>query len=174
MSASAATAEEFQFTTKKEETDTIIRHNLYWAMGASIVPIPLFDMAAITGIQLKMLNEFSKLYDIPFSKNAGKSIIASLIGSIGPVGMAQGGVGILVKFVPGIGQYVSYATLPVVAGAFTYAVGKVFVQHFEAGGTFLDFDPVAVKKYFAEQFQQGKKEAAKSAEENKKTEAKKS
>jgi len=113
MSASAATAEEFQFTTKKEETDTIIRHNLYWAMGASIVPIPLFDMAAITGIQLKMLNEFSKLYDIPFSKNAGKSIIASLIGSIGPVGMAQGGVGILVKFVPGIGQYVSYATLPV-------------------------------------------------------------
>jgi len=46
--------------------------------------------------------------------------------------------------------------LPAVAGASTYAVGQVFIQHFESGGTFLDFDPEKVKGYFAEQFEKGK------------------
>ena len=46
--------------------------------------------------------------------------------------------------------------MPAAAGASTYAVGQVFIQHFESGGTFLDFDPDKVKAYFAEQVEKGK------------------
>jgi hypothetical protein len=38
---------------------------------------------------------------------------------------------------------------PAFASASTYAVGKVFIQHFATGGTFLDFDPDKVKAHFA-------------------------
>ena len=48
-------------------------------------------------------------------------------------------------------------TLPAASGALTYAVGRVFIQHFESGGTFLDFDPAEVSKYFAEKYEQGRK-----------------
>ena len=51
--------------------------------------------------------------------------------------------------------------MPALAGASTYAVGKVFVQHFESGGTFLNFDPEDVRDYYAEQFEKGKAAAAK-------------
>jgi hypothetical protein len=44
-----------------------------------------------------------------------------------------------------------------VSGASTYAIYKVFVQHFESGGTFLDLEPAKVKSYFSEQFAKGKK-----------------
>ncbi|MEZ5671856.1 MAG: hypothetical protein R3E08_05540 [Thiotrichaceae bacterium] len=45
-------------------------------------------------------------------------------------------------------------------GAATYAIDKVFVQHFESGGTFLDFDPEAVREHFAAEFAKGKDVAA--------------
>jgi hypothetical protein len=40
-------------------------------------------------------------------------------------------------------------------------LGKVLIQHFEAGGTFLDFDPEKVKDYFKAQFEEGRKQAEK-------------
>lgn len=47
--------------------------------------------------------------------------------------------------------------MPVFSGSATYAIYKVFVQHFESGGTFLDLDPAKVKVYFSEHFAKGKK-----------------
>jgi hypothetical protein len=38
------------------------------------------------------------------------------------------------------------------ASASTYAVGRVFIQHFESGGTFLDFDPDKVRAHFEAEF----------------------
>ena len=43
----------------------------------------------------------------------------------------------------------------VFAGASTYAVGKVFTEHFASGGTFLTFDPEKVRKYYEQEFAQG-------------------
>lgn len=45
----------------------------------------------------------------------------------------------------------------IIFGAVTFAVGKVFVQHFETGGTLLDFDPVAVEAFFTKKMQEGRK-----------------
>ena len=52
----------------------------------------------------------------------------------------------------------------------TYALGKVFIQHFAAGGTFLSFDPEAVRDYFQTQLQEGGRVAEKWRK-NKKDEA---
>ena len=52
----------------------------------------------------------------------------------------------------------------------TYAVGKVFIQHFESGETFLTFYPEKVKAYYAEMFEEGKKAAEAVASDIKKDE----
>jgi uncharacterized protein (DUF697 family) len=69
--------------------------------------------------------------------------------------------GMTKHFIPVAGYFMGLAAVPGVAAAFTYAVGKVFVQHFGSGGTFLDFDPKTVREYFARQFEEGKLVAAK-------------
>ena len=53
----------------------------------------------------------------------------------------------------------SFAAMPTLNAAISYAVGKVFIQHFESGGTFLDFDPKKVRAYFEDQFREGRLKA---------------
>jgi uncharacterized protein (DUF697 family) len=58
--------------------------------------------------------------------------------------------------IPVVGSVLGLVTTPMVASASTYALGKIFIQHFESGGTFLDFDPSKVKTHFSQQFEKGK------------------
>jgi uncharacterized protein (DUF697 family) len=135
---------------------SIIRKHMLWAMGAGLVPIPWVDMAAIAGVQLKMLNELAEKYELQFSESRGKAIIGTLVGSVVPGQMATGLLGGLVKMIP----FVGFVTIPAFAGASTYALGKVFAQHFASGGTFLNFNPDSTRKHFQEYFEKGKAEAA--------------
>jgi hypothetical protein len=47
-------------------------------------------------------------------------------------------------------------SVAVISGAIAYAVGQVFIRHFEQGGTLEDFDSASAKEYFSEQFKAGK------------------
>ena len=42
----------------------------------------------------------------------------------------------------------------------TYAIGGVFMQHFESGGTLLDFEPKKMREYFSSKLEEGKEIAA--------------
>jgi len=125
------------------------------SMVAGLIPLPVVDLVALTGIQLKMLHSLAKLYDIPFSKDLGKSITGSLVGGVIPVGVTRASAGSLAKFIPIGGTATGMITTSVFAGATTYALGKVFIQHFESGGTFLTFDPNKVKEHFQAEFEKG-------------------
>lgn len=140
--------------------DKIVKYHVLGSMGVGLIPIPLADMVVLTGVQLNMLRKLAKAYDIPFSKDAGKHAIATLIGGSVPVA-AGGPAASLIKTIPIIGQSVGVLVMPVFAGAMTYAMGKVFVQHFESGGTFLNFKPEQVKEYYAEMLKEGKDVAKK-------------
>jgi uncharacterized protein (DUF697 family) len=159
MSATLVTAQ------TDEQIDTganaIIRKHMLWAMGAGLIPIPWVDMAAIAGVQLKMLSELAEKYQVEFSDSRGKAIIGTLVGSIVPGQLAAGLFGGMVKMIP----FVGFVTVPAFAGASTYALGKIFAQHFASGGTFLDFKPEEVRKHFQELFEKGKKESANLASE---------
>ncbi|MBF0551463.1 MAG: DUF697 domain-containing protein [Deltaproteobacteria bacterium] len=144
---------------REAKANDVIKNRVLWAMGAGLVPIPLLDMAALTTIQLEMVRSLAKMYDIPFSKDITKTVIASLLGSVIPVSLA-GPLSSLIKIIPLIGQTTGVITMSLVGGAATYAIGRVFLQHFESGGTFLDFQPQKVKDYFAEQYEDGKKVVA--------------
>jgi len=40
--------------------------------------------------------------------------------------------------------------------AFTYAIGKVFIQHYASGGTMLDFGTEKARTFVGEQYEKGK------------------
>lgn len=134
----------------------IVKNYLIGSAAAGFIPLPVADMTAIALIQLKMLHSLADLYDVKFTKDLGKSMIASLTGGVAAAGIGRGTLPSIIKAVPIIGPAVGVAALPAIAGATTYAVGQVFIQHFESGGTFLNFDSEKVKEYFAEQFEKGK------------------
>ncbi len=158
--------------TQDEKAKHIVQRYIYWSMGAGLIPVPFVDLAAVFGIQVKMLYDLSKEYELAFSKSRVKSLVSSLVG--GAVPTAAGGAlstlafGSLAKTLPYIGTMVGVVTVPVFCGASTYALGRVFTQHFASGGTFLDFDPAAVREYYRTQFEAGKLVAREMAAEMKK------
>ncbi|MBF0542096.1 MAG: DUF697 domain-containing protein [Nitrospirae bacterium] len=141
-------------STRLKEADKIVKKSVFVAVGIGFIPVPIVDVFALTSLQLFTIKKLSMHYNIEFSKDRGKSIIASLISSIVPVSLSETVFSAL-KFIPIIGYPTSLLALPALGGASTYAIGKVFIQHFEAGGTFLDLDPNKMKDYFIEQYKKG-------------------
>ena len=44
----------------------IVKRYMFWSAGAALVPVPVADLIAVSGVQLKMLADISKVYNIPF------------------------------------------------------------------------------------------------------------
>ena len=135
---------------------SIIQRNMVWALGLGAVPFPIVDLLGITGVQLKMLKELSSLYEVKFSESIASKILGSLVAGFGSVSLGAALAGSAVKLIPGIGTLLGIAAVPVTASALTYATGRVFLMHFESGGTLLDFDPGAMREHFREEVEQGK------------------
>jgi uncharacterized protein (DUF697 family) len=136
-------------------SEQVVRTHMLAALAVGLVPVPVIDMAALTGIQLRMLSRLSKLYDVEFSDQLGKSILGALVGSGGSTVAATASTRFLLQLLPVAGWAAGILSTSVFAGASTFAVGKVFVQHFASGGTFLTLDPQKVREYYSQQLRQG-------------------
>lgn len=137
---------------RRQSADMVIRNHVMWSMGAGFIPVPIADLFAVTAVQLDMVRQMCKLYDVDFKETEGKAVITTLTGS----SLARLGSRALVKLIPGVGSYIGGVSLAILSGASTYALGEVFKKHFETGGTFLDFDPARLTKYYQEKFEKGK------------------
>lgn len=133
--------------------EAVIHRNVLWALGAGVVPFPLADLLAVIAVQVKMLKEMSDVYDVPFKEDLAKKLVASLLSGMGGVSVGAVLGGSMIKLIPALGTALGVVAVPVVAGAFTHATGRVFVMHFESGGTFLDFDPNRVRDHFRGEFE---------------------
>lgn len=153
-------------TKKSLKANSIIKNHMIWSMGAGMIPVPIADLFAVSAIQLDMIRSLSKTYDIDFKETEGKAIITALTGS----GLARLGAS-AIKFIPGVGSVLGGITRAVLSGASSYAIGEVFKKHFETGGTFLDFDPSRLGKYYDEMFEKGKEVARQVKEQEAKKEA---
>jgi uncharacterized protein (DUF697 family) len=138
------------------EVDAIVRKRIYASMALGLAPVPLLDLVGLTAVQIELVHALAKRYEVPFKKNVAKALIGSLVGGVLPVGVAPLFAS-LVKVVPVIGLTTGAASMCILGGASTYAVGKIFARHFAAGGTLLDIKAEQVRDSFKEQFDKGKK-----------------
>jgi len=142
----AVVAETPETKERRARAIKVVRRLSLWSGAAGLIPLPYVDLAAVSGVQIEMLRRISKIYDVPFSKNGGKALIASIAGSMIPASSGVGAASVI-KGVPGVGTAVSALTMPVLSVGATYAIGMAFIQHFASGGTLLDFDPPDYKEF---------------------------
>jgi uncharacterized protein (DUF697 family) len=141
---------------KEKELSSTVNNHIVLSMGAGLIPVPLVDIGSITAVQIDLINRLCEIYGVKFSENRGKSILSSLLGGVTSGVIARGIFGSFMKSIPVIGTVTGGLSLSVTAGASTYAIAKVFIQHFESGGDFLSFDVSKARGYFSEQFEKGK------------------
>jgi hypothetical protein len=67
--------------SQRTQADAIIRSHVLWAMGGGLIPIPLVDFAAVTAVQLEMLQQLAHLYGVDYSRSNGKAFVSALTGT---------------------------------------------------------------------------------------------
>ena len=139
----------------RAKVESAINYSMLLSGGVGIVPIPVVDFVGVTAIQLALVKQLSSLYGVEYTTSAAKRTISALIGGAIP---AFGSVTVAswVKFIPVVGTVLGGSAMMLLSGASTYAIGRVFAQHFEQGGTILDIEARQVKKQFNEFYEVGK------------------
>jgi len=143
--AAAATPAE-----RQEVASKLVDRFAIWSGVAGLIPLPVVDVVAVGGLQVQMLRRISQIYDVEFSENRGKALIGALAGTMIPVTSGIGAASAL-KAVPLLGMLASAFVMPVLSAGATYAIGKAFIQHFESGGSLLDFNPPDYREFIKAQ-----------------------
>lgn len=142
---------------KLEQSRKLVKDYMWWSMGAGLIPVPVIDVATVTGVQLRMVSQLAKHYSIPFAKDRVKALIGSLATTISASTISKGIMSSAIKSIPFFGALTAPFIMPTVSAAVTYAIGMVFIQHFESGGTFLDFNPEKTREFLKLKFDEGMK-----------------
>lgn len=146
--------------------------HVYWSLGVGAIPVPIVDFLGIGALQLRLIKEISEVYGDQFNEHAARNIISALIGTVGGGLITRVALTSLIKTLPFAGAVVGgVIALPVIAGGSTYALGRVFIEHYENGGTLITFSPEKAKAAFAEQLETGKQFATNLVKRKKKDEA---
>ena len=135
---------------REEMASSLVDRFALWSGVAGLIPVPGVDILAVGGLQIQMVRRLSQIFDVPFSENRGKALIASIAGSMIPATSGIGAASML-KAVPIIGTITAGFVMPVLSSGATYAIGKAFVQHFASGGTLLDFNAPDYREFIRAQ-----------------------
>ena len=138
----------------------IIRRHAMYAAAGGLIPVPLIEVLTSGTIQIRMISQLCDAYGVKFSENAIKASIATLVGSLLPVSSVGYTVLSCTRAVPLVGPIQGLATVPAMAAAATWAVGRVFAWHVAGGGTLEDFDAESAKEDFKREFEEGKRKVA--------------
>lgn len=139
---------------KLPQANEIIKNHVGFSLGAALVPFPGADLLAVSAVQLNMLRQLAKLYNVSFFDTLGKNVVSAIAGG----GVARLGAS-LIKALPGVGTVIGEMSMPVLSGASTYALGKVVANHFQKGGTLEDLDFKTAKQEYTDEMDTGKKVA---------------
>lgn len=145
-----------ELTSEHFAKEMVVKRFARMTMGTALIPVPLVDLVAGTAVQLKMIKTLAGLYQIEFSEQRTKAIIGSLIGGF-HIGLFTGS---LFKFVPFIGLAGGVVSSAALSYGITYALGVIFIRHFEAGGTLLNFNTQKARLEFPQAYAQGREKAA--------------
>jgi uncharacterized protein (DUF697 family) len=133
-----------------------VHHWCQWATVAGFVPVPVVDVLTISAAQAKMVHSLCQIYDKQFEREALSSIISGLLGG-SLTGLVSASLAYsFVRNIPLVGSTLSSLTQPAVAYGATFALGAVFIQHFEKDLAMSDLSVKEVEQFFSDQFKKGK------------------
>jgi uncharacterized protein (DUF697 family) len=140
MSATSTNDIEIASSDNSEPAHEIINNATKWSAAAAVVPVPYLDLIALGAVQLNMVRDLGKLYGQYTTDKVIKSAIGALLGTLGPAVVSAGILGSSLKLIPVSGTLLGSAGMAAGGSAATYAIGKVFLSHFEKGGSIDDLD----------------------------------
>ena len=133
--------------------EVLVKNYTLASAALALVPLPLVDQLALMALEVKMVHDLARHYDVPFKANVVRALIASLLSGL-TGGLLANGLYSLARVVPVLGTLAGAGGVALSFASVTYAVGTVFIKHFEANGTLLTVDTEWFKTMFHKELNQ--------------------
>lgn len=126
--------------TLPEAADDIIKNHVLLSSAAGLFLPMKLEIAAVTGIQYRMVKKLAELYDAPFEAQEVRTVLSAL--SFSTIAhLFSAGATALFNPNEKSGSWSENLTEAAVMGFFTGAVGKIYSLHFEQGGAIEELGP---------------------------------
>lgn len=142
-------------TIHAQEAERIVKNHVLAGSAMGLMPLPLFDLVSLSGIQYTMLEQLCQHYGVAFNRHKIRATLLAVLGGASPT-LTLAGLGSAFKFVPGIGTLAGNAGLTLLGGAITYAIGQSFSKHFRNGGTLEDVNVRKLRDLLRKEYKSGK------------------
>jgi uncharacterized protein (DUF697 family) len=108
--------------------------------GAALIPVPGVDTAVLAVVHVALIKQLCDHYDVSFSEHTARNILIAVVGGIvpGTIGSVVGRK--FLRAIPTGARVFGWALMSASSAAFSYGIGRLFIHHFESGGTLLSFD----------------------------------
>jgi uncharacterized protein (DUF697 family) len=136
---------------RRAQANAIVSKYAAWSSAFGVLPIPFVDIAGISGTQVSMVVALCKHYNVPVSEKWVRAILSAIAGGVAPWAVTSGVVSTFLKGVPGWGLGVGFVGMAGLSNLASWTIGKLFIEHFEAGGTLEDVDTAAMKASLSEE-----------------------
>ncbi len=133
-------------TERAKKARALVAKYARWSPVLGLVP-PFLSSVIDSVMILKMLRELTAHYGLDYSEQRAKVYLATLLGFIASLSPHRTVARLFLRMNP----LAAVALEAGVVWGVTTAIGKVFIQHFELGGTLLDFEPEKMRQYLQEQ-----------------------
>lgn len=156
IAAEATDTTEVEAHDVHREAAEIISSAVKWSAAAAVIPLPFLDLAALATLQVKMVRDLAKAYSLSPNSETLQGAVSALLGTLIPSAASGALVGPSLKFFPGVGSVLGSISIAAFGSAATYAIGKIFVKHFDNGGTLDNFSADSVEADLKNEFSSAK------------------
>ncbi|MEP7310607.1 MAG: DUF697 domain-containing protein [Acidobacteriota bacterium] len=118
----------------------IVRRYVLISAGAGLITLPIVDVSALAAVHVALIKELTECYGHEFSEHAARNIVIAIGASLipGSIGSILGRK--LLRALPFVDPVTALATMSGFSAFVSYSLGRIFVEHFERGGTLENFD----------------------------------
>jgi uncharacterized protein (DUF697 family) len=118
----------------------IVHRFVLISAGAGLITVPVVDVSVLAVVHVALIKELSQYYGIEFSEHAARNILIGIGASLvpGSIGSALGRR--VLAAVPFVTPVLALASMAGFSAFVSYSLGRIFTEHFEAGGTLSTFD----------------------------------
>ena len=109
--------------------------NKYSLLAGSVglVPMPLFNQIAVSGLLIKLLQEMCEVYGLSISDHKSKIIVSSILGGAHSEWVSHYLLKYMKSYMPSITSAGSILLRPATSGLIVFYIGNLFLGHLESG-----------------------------------------
>jgi uncharacterized protein (DUF697 family) len=108
----------------------IVDQNATLAAVSALAPVPVFNVAGVASIIVRMLKQLSELYQVQFERDRTRLFVIGVLGGAAPTGLGAAAVSTIGLVAPAP-AFLGVLVSTLAAASVTRAIGEVFVESFE-------------------------------------------